>query len=218
MVSTGTPSVNGQIVLPTLMWVEALELMLHRLSSKLDIRKVAVVSGSGQQHGSVYWKIGSSAKLSSLDPKKPLAYACIDETDGAGMNFMDIKPRAWSKIALETTASGLEEKLGKLVPAYAVVGLIAPYFVEGFGFNKNCLVVQWSGENPQNLADLKNGLSSYVVMQVDPTLLMIKWIYFLCFVAMKKGLLLSSGWVNRITHVGQRFVRGAKDFRTALCK
>ncbi|MFQ6643742.1 hypothetical protein Gotur_017438 [Gossypium turneri] len=38
------------------------------------------------------------------------AYACIDTTDA--------------------TAPGLEEKLGKLAPAYAVVGSIASYFVE----------------------------------------------------------------------------------------
>ncbi|KAL7221434.1 hypothetical protein ACSBR1_023401 [Camellia fascicularis] len=30
--------------------------------------------------------------------------------------------------------------------------------------------------------------------------------------------LLSSEWVNGITHVGQRFIGGAKDFRTVLCK
>ncbi|XP_028082753.1 uncharacterized protein LOC114284080 [Camellia sinensis] len=30
--------------------------------------------------------------------------------------------------------------------------------------------------------------------------------------------LLFCGWVNGITHVGQRLIEGAKDFRTALCK
>ncbi|GMI91048.1 XYLULOSE KINASE 2, xylulose kinase-2 [Hibiscus trionum] len=234
------PNVNGRIVSPTIMWVEALDLILHRLSkSNLDFGKIAAISGSGQQHGSVYWKNGSSALLSSLDPQKPLVeqlgnafsikespiwmdcsttaqcreiekavggalelskitgsrayerytgpqirkifetqqeayknterislvssfmaclfigdYACIDATDGAGMNLMDIKQRAWSKVALEATAPGLEEKLGKLAPAHAVAGSIASYFVERYKFNKNCLVVQWSGDNPNSLAGL----------------------------------------------------------------
>ncbi|KAG8376193.1 hypothetical protein BUALT_Bualt09G0037700 [Buddleja alternifolia] len=234
------PSINGRIVSPTLMWVEALDHILQRLEkSKLDFGKIVAVSGSGQQHGSVYWKTGSSRILSSFDPKKPLvdqlgdafsikespiwmdssttdqckaiekavggalelskitgsrayerftgpqirrifeaqpeayqnterislvssfmaslltgSYACIDHTDGAGMNLMDIKDRAWSKIALEATAPGLEEKLGRLAPAHALAGLIAPYFVERYHFDKNCLIIQWSGDNPNSLAGL----------------------------------------------------------------
>ncbi|KAF6142163.1 hypothetical protein GIB67_037081 [Kingdonia uniflora] len=234
------PSNNGRIVSPTLMWVEAFDLLLEKLTKlKLDFGRIAAVSGSGQQHGSVYWKKGSSVKLASLDSKKQLleqlndvfstnespiwmdcsttsqckeiekavggalelarltgsrayerftgpqirkifetkpdvyreterislvssfmasiligAYASIDETDGAGMNLMDIRERSWSKIVLEATAPGLEEKLGKLVPAHAVAGPIAFYFVNRFNFNKDCLVVQWSGDNPNSLAGL----------------------------------------------------------------
>ncbi|XP_073276982.1 xylulose kinase 2-like [Primulina huaijiensis] len=234
------PSVNGRIVSPTIMWVEALDLILQRLEKlKLNFGKIAAISGSGQQHGSVYWKNGSSSILSSLDSKKALVdhfgdafsvkespiwmdssttyqckeieksvggglelskltgsrayerytgpqirrifetqpeaymnterislvssfmaslfigkYACIDQTDGAGMNLMDIKTRAWSKLILEATAPGLEEKLGKLAPAHAVAGLIAPYFVERYKFDKNCLIIHWSGDNPNSLAGL----------------------------------------------------------------
>ncbi|KAI4316058.1 hypothetical protein L6164_024075 [Bauhinia variegata] len=234
------PSDNGRIVSPTLMWVEALDLMLQKLSkSKLDFGKIAAVSGSGQQHGSVYWKSGTSEILSSLDPKKTLleqlgnafsvkespiwmdssttaqcrelekafggamelakvtgsrgyerftgpqikkifetqpdvykkterislvssfmaslligAYASIDHADGAGMNLMDIKEKAWSKVALEATAPGLESKLGKLAPAYTAAGNISPYFVERHHFNKDCLVIHWSGDNPNSLAGL----------------------------------------------------------------
>ncbi|KAL0352229.1 UNVERIFIED_CONTAM: Xylulose kinase [Sesamum calycinum] len=229
-------SVNGRIVSPTIMWVEALDLIFQRLEkSKLEFGKIAAVSGSGQQHGSVYWKNGSSRILSSLDPKKPLADQLGDAfsvtespiwmdsstteqckaiekavggamelskltgsrayerftgpqirrifetqpeaysnterislvssfmaslligmqvSDGAGMNLMDIKLRTWSKTVLEATAPGLEEKLGKLAPAYAVAGPIAPYFVERYHFDRNCLVIQWSGDNPNSLAGL----------------------------------------------------------------
>jgi len=219
--------------------VEALELLLEKLKPKINFGKVVAVSGSGQQHGSVYWKKGSHAVLSSLDASKSLlsqlkdafstmnspiwmdssttkqcreienavggalelakltgsrayerftgpqirkiyqtepdvyedterislvssfmasilvgSYASIDETDGAGMNLMDINQRIWSKSVLEATAPGLEAKLGNLAPAYSAAGRIAPYFVERFQFDKNCLVIQWSGDNPNSLAGL----------------------------------------------------------------
>ncbi|XP_031481897.1 xylulose kinase 2 [Nymphaea colorata] len=234
------PSDSGRIVSPTLMWVEALDLLLGKLTaSGLDLGRIIAVSGSGQQHGSVYWKKGSLQLLASLDPEKPLttqlsdafstkespiwmdssttaqcreienavggaltlaqltgsrayerftgpqirkiyqtqpdvyhnterislvssfmaslligAYASIDEADGSGMNLMDIKERAWLNVALEATAPGLEEKLGKLAPAHSVAGLISSYFVKRFKFSKSCLVIHWSGDNPNSLAGL----------------------------------------------------------------
>ncbi|GAB4839261.1 hypothetical protein Ancab_028787 [Ancistrocladus abbreviatus] len=69
-------------------------------------------------------------------------YACIDQTDGAGMNLLDINQREWSKKALDAIAPDLEPKLGNLAPAYAVAGLISPYFVESLllqlGLVANC--------------------------------------------------------------------------------
>ncbi|XP_042391544.1 xylulose kinase 2-like [Zingiber officinale] len=233
------PSENGRIVSPTLIWVEALDLLLEKLKSKVDYKKIIAISGSGQQHGSVYWSKNGKAILASLDPLKSLRiqledafsvkdspiwmdssttlqckeieaavggalelskltgsrayerytgpqirkiyqtkpdvynnterislvssfmaslligdYARIDETDGAGMNLMDIRQRSWSKIVLEATAPGLEEKLGQLVPAHAVAGLISSYFVDRFDFRKDCVIIQWSGDNPNSLAGL----------------------------------------------------------------
>ncbi|RRT83809.1 hypothetical protein B296_00008349 [Ensete ventricosum] len=187
------PSGNGRIVSPTLMWVEALDVLLEKLKSKVDYGKVVAISGSGQQHGSVYWNKRGKAILTSLDPKKPLRsqledafsvrdspiwmdssttsqcrelekavggalelskltgsrayerftgpqirkiyqtqpdvyndterislvssfiasilignYASIDETDGAGMNLMDVKQRVWSKTILEVSSINID--------------------------------------------------------------------------------------------------------------
>ncbi|XP_062204435.1 xylulose kinase 2-like isoform X1 [Phragmites australis] len=233
------PAERGRIVSPPQMWAEALDLLLDRLSPRVDLRRVAAVSGSAQQHGSVYWGKGAGAALATLDPAKNLApqlagafaapespvwmdssttaqcreveaamggplrlaaltgcraherctgpqirrmhqtrprvydaterislvssfmaslligaYACIDETDGAGMNLMDIATRQLREDALEATAPNLEEKIGKLAPAHAVVGKIAPYFVQRFQFASSCVVIQWSGDNPNSLAGL----------------------------------------------------------------
>ncbi|CAN6352512.1 unnamed protein product [Urochloa humidicola] len=81
-------------------------------------------------------------------------YACIDQTDGAGMNIMDINTRQLRQDALQATAPNLEERIGKLAPAHAVAGKIAPYFVQRYQFASICLVIQWSGDNPNSLAGL----------------------------------------------------------------
>ncbi|KAL6846888.1 hypothetical protein ACP4OV_022741 [Aristida adscensionis] len=235
------PAERGRIVAPPLMWAEALDLLLGRLAARGGLlRRVAAVSGSAQQHGSVYWARGAGAALAALDPARgtlapqlagalaapesPVwmdsstaaqcreveaamggalrlaaltgcraherctgaqvrkmwqarrrvydatervslvssfmasllvgGYACIDETDGAGMNLMDIATRQLRKDALQATAPELEDKIGKLAPAHAVAGRIAPYFVQRFQFASSCIVIQWSGDNPNSLAGL----------------------------------------------------------------
>lgn len=59
---------------PPAMWAEALDLVLSELKdSRLDLAHLRAISGSAQQHGSVYLARGAGSRLSSLDPVRPLA-------------------------------------------------------------------------------------------------------------------------------------------------
>ena len=59
---------------PPLLWVEALDQMMARVAkSGLELRRLAAISGSAQQHGSVYLNQRAAATLAALDPGRPLA-------------------------------------------------------------------------------------------------------------------------------------------------
>jgi xylulokinase len=56
-----------------LLWAEALDLMLGRVAgSNLDRSRLVAVSGSAQQHGSVYLRTGVEVLLAAADPARPL--------------------------------------------------------------------------------------------------------------------------------------------------
>lgn len=50
------------------MWLESLDLVLTRLSAKTDMSLIKGISGSCQQHGSVYWSLKAETLLGELDP------------------------------------------------------------------------------------------------------------------------------------------------------
>jgi len=56
-----------------LMWAEALDMLIARVAtSGLDLRQLAAVSGSAQQHGSVYLNSAWSQAVRALDASQPL--------------------------------------------------------------------------------------------------------------------------------------------------
>ena len=69
------PRVDPAVALSSpVMWAEALDLMMARLAaSDVDLGRLAAISGSAQQHGSVYFREGAAATLAALDPAQPLA-------------------------------------------------------------------------------------------------------------------------------------------------
>jgi xylulokinase len=69
-----TPSDDEAVrTAPPLMWVEALDRMMARLTATdIDWSQLAAVSGSAQQHGSVYLNARAAARLQHLDPRVDL--------------------------------------------------------------------------------------------------------------------------------------------------
>ena len=62
------------------------------------------------------------------------------------MNLMDIKHKTWWDEALNTTAPGLERKLGsEIVTSHSIIGSVSRYFSQRYGFDPSCLVVAFSG-------------------------------------------------------------------------
>ncbi|XP_069047327.1 xylulose kinase isoform X2 [Lepisosteus oculatus] len=58
---------------PVLMWVKAVDNILEKMKiSGFEFTRVKALSGSGQQHGSIYWKKGAKTVLQNLAHDKPL--------------------------------------------------------------------------------------------------------------------------------------------------
>ncbi|KAL5145177.1 Xylulose kinase 2 [Glycine soja] len=171
------PSGNGRIVSPTLMWLEALDLMLQKLSKpNFDFAKESPIwmdSSTTAECRAIEKAFGGALELVHVTG----SHAYERFTGPQIKKIFDTRPEIYSSterislvssfmarlfslalmlplIILMATAPGLESKLGELAPAYAVAGNIAPYFVERYHFNKDCLVVQWSGDNPNSVAGL----------------------------------------------------------------
>ncbi|KAG5018838.1 hypothetical protein JHK87_014693 [Glycine soja] len=173
------PSGNGRIVSPTLMWLEALDLMLQKLSKpNFDFAKVAACvldpkrplldqleNAFSIKESPIWMDSSTTAECRAIEKAFGGALELVHVTGSHAYErftgpqikkIFDTRPEIYSsteRISL-ATAPGLESKLGELAPAYAVAGNIAPYFVERYHFNKDCLVVQWSGDNPNSVAGL----------------------------------------------------------------
>ncbi len=80
----------------------------------------------------------------------------IDYGNGCGMSLMNYRSRTWDAALLGATAYGLsggvaalQSKLPLLARPDAVVGNLAAYYTEKYGFDERCAVIAGSGDNPQ---------------------------------------------------------------------
>ena len=118
----------------------------------LIVRRVA------EQFPDAYRATATIQLISSLIPAMLTGYsrAPMDYANACGTSLMDYRWWRWSQELLKATsealpggAVALSKKLPELAPPVTVVGRIASYFAEKYGFHPRCRVVAGSGDNPQ---------------------------------------------------------------------
>ncbi|CAG8630486.1 17651_t:CDS:2 [Acaulospora morrowiae] len=91
---------------PVLMWVESVDLLLHKLKSQgFPFNKVKAISGAAQQHGSVYWCDSALDTLTSLDPSKTLVSQLAN-------SFTIPNSPTWQDSSTYIQCKNLEELIG----------------------------------------------------------------------------------------------------------
>ena len=107
--------------------------------------------------------------------------ADIDISDVCGMNLWDIAAGTWNEPLLKLTAGGngaamtdLQHKLGKVgEDGGGSMGLISPWFVARYGFNPNCAIAPFTGDNPSTILALPlRPLDAIVSLGTSTTFLM----------------------------------------------
>ena len=80
----------------------------------------------------------------------------IDYGNACGMSLMNYRSKTWDPALLAATAHGLpgdmeefQSKLPTLVRPDSIVGSLAAYYIEKYGFEGRCAVIAGSGDNPQ---------------------------------------------------------------------
>ena len=118
----------------------------------------AVMRRVGEQSAEHYAATTKIQLISSFIPAVLTGNANvpIDYGNACGMSLMNYKKKVWDAALLEATAHGLpggveafRSKLPALAPPDSVVGNLAAYYVEKYGFDSKCTVIAGSGDNPQ---------------------------------------------------------------------
>lgn len=120
------------ITAPSLMFVAALERAMEKLrATGLPMHRVAAISGSGQQHGSVYWARGAADRLRSLHADTPLveqlrdAFSVpngpmwMDSSSGAQCRQLEHAAGGAQALAELTGSSGYERFTGAQIAKIA---------------------------------------------------------------------------------------------------
>jgi xylulokinase len=118
-----------------------------------------VIRHTGQTRPDIYRRTAAIQLISSFipavltgNPRVPADYG-----NACGTALMDYRAKQWSEKLLAAVGEGLpggkealRAKLPDIAAPDSVVGEIAAYFVEKYGFSPSCKIIAGSGDNPQS--------------------------------------------------------------------
>ncbi|KAI0091647.1 actin-like ATPase domain-containing protein [Irpex rosettiformis] len=105
--------------------------------------------------------------------------APIEVSDASGMNLMNVLTYKWEDNLLEFCGGPeLRQKIGpEPIPGGTVLGRINNYWVSKWGFNPDCLIAPFTGDNPATVVALSSpgdailslGTSTTLLLSIPPT-------------------------------------------------
>ena len=133
--------------------------MIHLSGSDAPLRFTGTVMRRvGEQFRKHYAATAKIQLISSFIPAVLTGNANvpIDYGNACGMSLMNYRSKTWDPALLAATAQGLpgdvaefQSKLPTLARPDSIVGSLAAYYIEKYGFEGRCAVIAGSGDNPQ---------------------------------------------------------------------
>ncbi|KAK5171828.1 uncharacterized protein LTR77_003464 [Saxophila tyrrhenica] len=120
-----TNPAEGEVFAPPAMWLDAINLVLDRLSQAgLDFGQIMGVSGAGMQHGTVFWKKDAEHLMVNLDAGKSLS----DQLKDAFAH--DMSPN-WQDSSTQKQCDAFDAELGDPEKLAQVTGSAAHHRFSG---------------------------------------------------------------------------------------
>ena len=133
--------------------------LIARSGSDMPLRfTAAALRKLARRYPEAYAATRHIVQLSSLVPAILTGEAAIplDFGNACGTGLMNYRQRVWDTTLLDATAHdlpgtarALADKLPGIAHPLTIVGRIARYFQEKYGFSPGCAIVAGSGDNPQ---------------------------------------------------------------------
>jgi len=151
------------ITSPTLMWVKSIDILLMKMlqSDDVNLADVSMISGTAQQHGSVFWQTSAEMTLSHLNPDCSLA----DQLQGC---FVVTDSPVWMDSSTDEQCKLLEDAVGGSSNLAQITGSKAYERFTGSQIMKLYESNRYGYANCERISLVSSFLASIMIARIAP--------------------------------------------------